>query len=253
MTDAVRVSEPLPLRSVRNVRDLGGYPFTAADGATGVTALGRFLRGGSLHGIRKHDIAALKSYGVVRIVDLRSPFELRFMPDSFSSGCRRDFEYISSPMLDQLNSSGFNGTLPERMSDVYRELLDDDAEDVRAVMEALGRPGCSLFHCRAGKDRTGVIAMLLLQLVGVDDAHIIADYTATQRYMGRGLRVQRAAVSVFLRREVPRCLFEAAPEEMERALAHLKGRYGDARTYLIGHAGCPEELVDGLTRRLQGR
>lgn len=248
----VYVSRPLPLRGVRNVRDLGGYPFTREDGSKGVTARGRFLRAGTLGGIRAEDIRALRQYGLRRVIDVRSNFELRLWPDPFARRRRTGIDYIHIPMLDQLNSSGFGGTLPERMSNVYRELLDDDGTSLRRVMEALDGPGCSLFHCRAGKDRTGVIAMLLLGLAGVDDAHIVADYAVTQRYMGRGLEAQRLGVSLLLRKPVPRCLFESDPAEMERTLSYLRERYGSARGYLIGHAGCAPELVDRLTARLRG-
>lgn len=79
--------------------------------------------------------------------------------------------------------------LPDRMLMVYKSLLDNDAPSIRCVMEAIdecGAGGCTLFHCRAGKDRTGVIAMLLLGLAGVSDEDIVADYAATQQYLGWG-------------------------------------------------------------------
>ena len=245
-------SVPLPLKSVRNVRDLGGYPFTAENGACGVTAFRAFVRAGSLRGISAGDIEALRQYGVRRIVDLRSPFELKHMPDDFSRGRRYDFEYVSVPMLDQLNSNGFGDALPERMSDVYIQLMDEDADDIRAAMEALDGEGASLFHCRAGKDRTGVIAMLLLGLAGVDDDFIVADYEVSDRYMGHGLQAQRLLVSLVLRKRAPKCLFESNPEEMRQALAHLHTTYGTARTYLHQKAACDPNLLDRITRKLQG-
>lgn len=245
-------SVPLPLKSIRSVRDLGGYPFTAADGACGTTAFRAFVRAGSLRGISAGDIEALRQYGVRRIIDLRSPFELKYQGDAFSKGKRTDFEYVSVPMLDQLNSSGFGDALPERMSDVYIQLLDEDADDISRVMTALDGDGASLFHCRAGKDRTGVVAMLLLGLTGVDDDHIVADYEASARYMGHGLQAQRLLVSLVLRKRAPKCLFESNPEEMLRALAHLHTTYGNARTYLEQKAGCDSTLLDRLTHKLQG-
>lgn len=248
----IHASVPLPLKSVNNVRDLGGYPFTTPDGAQGTTAFRAFVRAGSLRGISAGDIEALRQYGVRRIVDLRSPFELKYQPDAFSSGKRNDFEYVSIPMLDQLNSSGFGDALPDRMSDVYIQLLDEDFDDIRRVMEALAGEGASLFHCRAGKDRTGVIAMLLLGLAGVDDDRIVADYEVSDRYMGRGLLAQRLLVSLVLRKKAPACLFQSNPEEMRRALAHLHTTYGDARTYLKQKAGCDSTLLDRLTCKLRG-
>lgn len=255
----------LPLRRVRNVRDLGGYAYVAEDGTRGLTAYGLLLRAPSLRSLRQDGFAYLADYGcggLQRVVDLRSDFEVRHWPDPYAGG-RDGVAYTHVPMLDQLNSGGFREALPDRMFTVYKSLLDNEGASIRRVFEALAgavngavadasAAGCALFHCRAGKDRTGVIAMLLLGLAGVADEDIVHDYAATQRFLGRGLRAQRIAVSVLLRRRAPRCLFEAIPEEMELTLAHLHACYGSARTYLREVAGCSEELLACLTARLRG-
>lgn len=242
----------LPLKGARNVRDLGGYRFVAEDGRRGATAYGCFVRGASLRGLRPSDFGALERYGLTCVIDVRSNFELRHWPDPYARRPRAGVDYIHIPMLDQLNSTGLRGQLPACMFDVYRQLLDDDAQSIRRVFEALDHPGCVLFHCRAGKDRTGVIAMLLLGLAGVDDAQIVEDYAATGEYMSLGMHLQRAFVAVALRRRVPRSLFVAQPVEMERTLAHLHARYGSARSYLHDYAGCDAALLDRVAARLRG-
>lgn len=252
MENAVPTSRPLVLAGVRGVRDLGGLPYRDEAGNTGVTASHVFLRSGSLSRIRRRDIATLTAYGLRRVIDVRSNFELRLWPDPFAKRPVPSVEYVHIPMMDHLNSNGFQGLLPESMFASYRDLLEDDTAGFRTLAEALDASGCVLFHCRVGKDRTGVIAMLLQELVGVPDECIVADYAATQRYMGGFLRVQRIAVSIMLRKAVPRCLFEANPVEMERTLAYLRERFGGARRYLIEAAGCDPELVDLLARRLRG-
>lgn len=251
--DELHTSQPLPLKGVRNTRDLGGFTYMDEQGRAGRTAEHVFLRSGSLTRLTRADITYLRAYGLTRVIDVRSNFELRLWPDPFAKRPQPGVEYIHIPMMDQLNSNGFQGLLPESMFASYRDLLDNDAEGFRHLMEALGGPGCSLFHCRVGKDRTGVITMLLLGLAGVDRASIVADYAATQRYMGGFLRLQRLAVSVVVRRRVPRCLFEADPCEMERTIDYLDERYGGARRYLTETAGCPVELIDRITARLRGR
>lgn len=247
-------SQPLPLAGVRNTRDLGGFPFVDEQGRSGTTARGVFLRSGSLTRLTLRDRDELEAYGLVRVVDVRSNFELRFLPDPYARRPHPGVSYAHIPLMDQLNSNGFAGLLPESMFASYRDLLDGDAPNVGRVMAALDVPeGCVLFHCRVGKDRTGVICMLLLELAGVPRANIVADYAVTQNYMGGFLRLQRAAVSVALRRRVPRCLFEADPREMERTIDHLHGRYGGARRYLVEQAGCDPVLLDRLAARLRGR
>lgn len=248
----IHTSQPLPLKGARNLRDLGGFPFVDENGATGTTASGVFLRSGVLTHLRRSDIDALVEYGLVRVVDVRSNLELRIWPDPFCKKPRPGVEYVHIPMMDQMNSNGFQGLLPESMFASYRNLLDDDAEGFRQLMESLDGPGCVLFHCRVGKDRTGVIAMLLLELAGVPVENIAADYAATERYMGGFLRLQRVAVSILVRRKVPRCLFEADPEQMERTIAYLRERYGGARGYLVGAAGCDPALLDRIAAKLRG-
>lgn len=251
--NTLRTSTPLALRGVRNVRDLGGYPFTDEQGRQGFTKTHLFLRSGALGGLKRSDIEHLRSYGVRRVVDVRSNFELRIWRDPFAGGRVPGVDYIHIPLMDQLNSNGFQGLLPERMFNVYRDLIDNDQESFRTLFEVFDGEGCTLFHCRAGKDRTGVIAMLLLGLAGVGEGHIVADYAATGRYMGRGLKLQRLGVSILLRKKVPRCLFEADPHEMERTLAHINKTYGGIRRYLEEACTCPAPQLNRIAARLRGQ
>lgn len=250
------LNSTLELKGARNVRDLGGYPYSTGEGAAGTTAFGAFLRAGSLSGLRGADFARLERYGLRRVIDVRSSFETRHWPDPFAAAGHPGIEYVHIPMFDQLNSSGMRGQIPARMLDVYLRLLDDDADSLRRVFEALDlgdEPGCVLFHCRAGKDRTGVIAMLLLGLAGVSDEDIVRDYVATGSAMTPSMWAQRALVTIVLRKRVPRSLFVAHAEEMERTLEHLHERYGTARAYLEAYAGVAPDVLDRLTARLRSR
>lgn len=254
MSAPAHTSEPLPLRGAHNVRDLGGYSYVASDGVRGVTASHVYLRSGSLTRLTRHDRAVLRAYGLTRVIDVRSNLELKVFPDPYRRRPEPGVDYLHIPMMDQLNSNGFQGLLPESMFAVYRDLLDDGQPGFRALVDALDTaPGCTLFHCRVGKDRTGVIAMLLLDLAGVSEAEIVADYAVSERYMGGFLRLQRVGASILTRRIVPKCLFEAAPHEMERTYAYLYERYGGARRYLTEAVGCQPTAVERLARRLQGR
>ena len=245
----------LPLVRVRNVRDLGGYAYCAEDGSQGETAFGVFLRGPSLRRLGSRDFEVLRGYGqgLKCVVDLRSDFEARHWPDPYANG-RDVVTYVHIPMLDRLHAKGVRDAIPDRMSMVYKSLLDNDAQSIHGVMEAIdryGSGGCTLFHCRGGKDRTGVIAMLLLGLAGVTDADIVEDFAATQRYIGRGAGVQRVALSIATLRRAPRSLFEAVPVEMEQTLDYLHERYGSARAYLEDCAQVPASVLDRIARRLR--
>ena len=248
--------QQLPLVRVRNVRDLGGYAYRAEDGTRGETAFGVFLRGPSLRRLAPQDFEALRTYGqgLRCVIDLRSDFEARHWPDPYANN-RDGVRYVHIPMLDRLHAKGVRSAIPDRMSTVYKSLLDNDALSIREVMKVIdryGSDGCTLFHCRVGKDRTGVIAMLLLGLAGVSDADILEDFAATQRYLGRGTGVQRVALSIVTLRRAPRSLFEAVPAEMELTLEYLHEQYGSARAYLEDYAQVPSSVLNRIARRLQG-
>ena len=248
----IKVSEPLPLHGVRSARDLGGYPYESDCGARGYTATGTFLRSGSLFFLTRYDLRMLEAYGVTRIIDLRSPFELKLFPDSFCRGKHPEIDYVSVPMMDGINSHRVHDQVPDRMSDVYCGFLDNDSDSIRQVFEALDDDGCVLFHCRCGKDRTGVIAMLLLKLIGVDDDTVIADYAVSDRYSGRTMGLQRIGLRIIAHRSV-RALFESAPDEMERTLDHMYKEYGTAREYLEQVAEVPAATLDRLVARFSGQ
>lgn len=248
--------QQLALARVRNVRDLGGYAYRTEDGSQGETAFGVFLRGPSLRRLGSRDFEALRGYGqgLQCVIDLRSDFEVRHWPDPYANG-RDGVTYVHIPMLDRLHAKGIRDAIPDRMSTVYKSLLDNDAQSIHGVMEAIeryGSGGCTLFHCRVGKDRTGVIAMLLLGLAGVSDADILEDFAATQRYLGRGTGAQRMALSIATLRRAPRSLFEAVPAEMELTLDYLHERYGSARVYLEDCAQAPPSVLDRIAQRLRG-
>ena len=130
--------QQLPLARVRNVRDLGGCAYRAEDGSQGETAYGIFLRGPSLRKLTPGDYEYLQEYGegLKCVVDLRSDFEVGHWPDPYARG-RDGVAYVHVQMLDQLNSGKFRDALPDRMSTVYKGLLDNHASSIRRVMESI--------------------------------------------------------------------------------------------------------------------
>ena len=152
------------LGKMLNLRDLGGYP--AAEGRT--TRWGVLLRGDNPMGLSDGDAAWLLGHGFTTIIDLRSPAEQEFLPDELAN--RPGFSYHFIPMSggeklpneEELIGLGYFRTLERK--EIVREVLETIAD----------APGGVLFHCMAGKDRTGCIAALLLTLAGVDRLDILA-------------------------------------------------------------------------------
>ena len=147
----------IPLGKMNNLRDLGGYP--AGDG---VTVWERFLRGDNPAGLSEQDIQWLRERDITTIVDLRSGEELARQPDQLRG--QPGFLYHHCPLV------GIE-KLPNLEADIgraYFEAMDRLTCGGRAMRILAAAPGGVLFHCTAGKDRTGILAMLLLSLaIGV--------------------------------------------------------------------------------------
>ena len=129
------------------------------------------------------DVQALLAYGVGCVIDLRSENETAAAPSVFRG--QPGVAYYTVPLLDEAASSGFTGALPKGMGAVYQALLDRNAADFARIVHLLAAhlDKVTLFHCTAGKDRTGVTAMLLLALAGVPREAIVADYAVSEQNM----------------------------------------------------------------------
>ena len=162
----------LPLAHTLNTRDLGGYPITPK----GQTRYGRFLRSDLPVLLSDEEAARLLQAGITTIIDLRSFEELDRQPSFFAG--RPGFDYHHFPL-------GM-GRPPMDETDIgssYLGMLDDPAV-IRGIMTLFARADTGfLYHCTAGKDRTGMISALLLSLVNVSMPDILADYQVTHTYI----------------------------------------------------------------------
>ncbi|NSW52505.1 MAG: tyrosine-protein phosphatase [Anaerolineae bacterium] len=185
-------SHRLPLRSINNLRDLGGYP--AADGKT--VRRGLLYRSGHLGKVSRGDAAKLAALQLHTVIDFRSAEEKQRHPDRLPAG--HAIRVLELPILDEGNAAmmqdmrrryeqnDFDGLdTVAVMAHTYRQFPLDfhDAyrQFVQAVLEANGQP--VLWHCTAGKDRAGFAAALLLRLLGAEYAVIEQDYLLSGKYI----------------------------------------------------------------------
>ena len=103
-----------------------------------------------------------------------------------------------------------------------------------------------MFHCTAGKDRTGVFAAIVLGALGVDDQAVLEDYKLTNQTMDLLFERLRAIPG---NEQRPRESFEAQPKALEEVLASLRNGYGAAEGYLKAH-GVEEPTIDQLKTHL---
>jgi len=117
---------------------------------------------------------------------------------------------------------------------LYEVLLDTSGPELcaalRTVTECAERREPLLFYCKAGKDRTGLVAMLLLSVMGATDEQIVEDYYLSD--LNRKMALGDIAKDDELRK-LDKSIFNGAPREaMEHVLSYIRGRYGDRDGYL---------------------
>ncbi|MDR2909419.1 MAG: tyrosine-protein phosphatase [Oscillospiraceae bacterium] len=218
-----------------NVRDLGGYK--GRDGKT--VRYRRFIRAGSLMGLTPEGRQELLELGVSCVVDFRSRYELSVMPDPIMGDEAFDWHHI--PMLDYINSNREGSPVfPDSLEEMYTGMLAEAKEGFKKFFAlcADSAHGCFLYHCTAGKDRTGVASMLLLSLAGVTEDDIIEDYAHSEKLLpdfGKG----------------PPHLHRSPPEVMEHVLSHLDHRYGGPAGYL-DRIGVTPSQREAVTAKLIG-
>ncbi len=180
----------LELEEGINFRELGGY--LTEDGRK--IKWHKLLRCGSMAQLTKNDVDYLDQYGVRYIIDLRSPEESNYSPDKypdkaqyfqdtvypFSFSLFKNLGIINNMRLGASNMDFGRQTYLQMLLDphaqaAYRKmfnvLLENDKEGESVV-----------FHCTAGKDRTGVAAFLILSALGVSEKQIVEDYLYTNLF-----------------------------------------------------------------------
>lgn len=227
-----------------NFRDLGGY--AAGDGRR--VRWRRVFRSDSLGPVTPADASHLtEELGLVSVVDLRSTHEV----EKEGRGALVDaaVEYHHLPLFEVV--PGVRPEWPDTLHDLYRTLLRDSADRVAAVLGVIATAEAHpvVFHCVAGKDRTGVVAAVLLGLLGVSKDDIVSDYALTQEIMPVMLERWRRSSDRPDEKEFPAHVLQAEAHTMRRLLDLLDEDYGSVTGYARA-GGVTDEVVGALRAHL---
>lgn len=241
----------LPLSGTYNIRDLGGYP-----AGTAMTQWRRVLRADALHRLDEAGLAALISAGVRTVIDLRHADELESAASPFST--HEAVRYINISLFDRVTppapGAEGNGPRTDRLLEIYKRALAERKQAIRDVLAAIADApeGVVIFHCTAGKDRTGIIAALLLAVSGVDEETILADFALTGKMIApmiaelvEGARARGADIESFMP------LLACEPQTMRALLAHIAEGHAGISAYLET-VGLDADTQSRLKRRLLG-
>lgn len=245
----------LPLTGLHNARDLGGYP--TRSGKT--TQFARFVRSEVPKSLTQEDMDFLRGYGIKTSVDFRGPNEIERHPSQL-----QNLDWIVYRSCPAFNKQVAMGSSPEALkmkkldafvkwSEKYCEMLDMCRDWVKDTLEFMSDcPGCVLFHCTTGKDRTGIVSALLLSLAGVPDPDIIADYCVSQIYL--------VPVYEQLQGSLPAAhedgtvdfsdpFFRTEPENMALMMKYINDSFGSTEAY-VKACGVSQNVIDRLRSRL---
>lgn len=231
-----------PLRNVKNVRDLGGVP--TLDGK--VTKWGKFIRAASLDDSKDDDLAYLKKLGVTAIIDLRREGEINPKLSSIEK-IKEEFDYYNISLAGdrEFRKEDIERIIKKEVSigRTYINLIDN-YKAIRQIMEVFANnDGVSLFHCQEGKDRTGIISMILMGLSDVGRSDIIADYEISSALLGYIERYDEDdELSIFR---------ITSPYNMREAYDYILRKYKTFDDYLL-YAKVDRYTIDKIREKLAG-
>ncbi len=231
----------IALEGAVNFRDLGGY----ATGDRMRTRWRTLFRADGLGELTEADLSVLRALGIRTVIDLRSEQELergRFDVDA------HPVAFHHFPFMEELPDAEEFDRRPGFLGSQYREFLSDAGGQIRAALEVLAAPHAlpAVFHCTAGKDRTGVLSAIVLSLLGVDEPTVVADYALSGEAMLR-LRAKLILKYPEGRESIENLdeVFSAEPAQMQQLLDHLRERYGTVDAY-VARLGTGPAVVAGL-------
>ncbi len=224
------------LENLYNVRHLGDIKTLNGE----VTKKYKYIRGSAKGSLNDEEKAHFYNLGTRVIVDLRYTNEITKSPSPL-----RDYEdtkYYHVDMMGefwQMREKGYAD-----LSDLYIDLLDDSQAKIKEVFKIFinHKDEGIYFHCTAGKDRTGIIVMLMLSLINVPHQVIVDNYSESYEHN------RHRPGYKFMKEEWIRFTW-SKPEYIEKAIKHLNDKYGGSLKYLE-HIGLTNEEINTLKASL---
>lgn len=215
-----------------NMRDVGGKNNRFGD----LIITKKILRSELPNKLSDEQVDSLYYLNIKNIIDLRNDDEIKLRPDRFASDKR--FNYYHFPLAD--------GRLPKDLDDVYlsyKEMLESRI-NITNIFEILA---CSengiLYHCTAGKDRTGVLTMLILKTLDVDDELIVKDYVLSAELLKKQLEEYARTFEYDISE-----IITPNASTMYKMLDYIKNEFGGIQGYL-NSCGITDDIINKVRNK----
>lgn len=215
LMESVVVKRKSLLQTTLNTRELGGYPTVTGK----ITKYDSFVRSDEVIYPTQEDATYLIEHHITNIIDLRGKKDVLERPNGFAHS--KEFLYLNCPIeegsrvpesIEAVSQSYIKIANAVHMIDVFRQIAHAE--------------GGVLFHCTAGKDRTGVVSAILLCHAGVSDADVIENYMLTKEYnLERFKWAHKCFPEVDMRIVIPNEMY------IKEFLRYFRELYEDTSTY----------------------
>ena len=257
----------MKLKKLDNTRDLGGFPTESGK----KIKKGKLIRSGRLHKLPECTIRALENMHITTIVDMRIDRERLEYPGTQIDGAKHvhlplvctattgitHTKSMASTMLNESKRIKTEfGTADNYMNSVY-EIILFDGESQKKLREffdlVIADENCIIWHCNAGKDRTGICAMLLEYLLGVDEKLIVEDYVISGKFQSKKRFWQKAGLVIapipHRFKQILYALMNAKPQYIQGAIDEIKRRYGTVVDYCKQALNITDEEIELLKNK----
>ena len=241
----------IDLDDASNIRDLGGYKTKKGK----ITVDGLLFRAAGLNQLSEASVALLLHKGIITDVDLRRTEEVDERPDLL--GRSDKINYIRHNIVGDLPTfpdEKLEGTLEPNLEiliewyhKTYAGWLENSKPAIKEALTTLFNPDNlpALYHCEAGKDRTGIISALILSVCGVEGKIVAEDYGLSAKYLIDRYFEEQAPPSrtrenyTWLDYQNENC----SPKVMIKIMDYIKTVYGGTENYIVS-LGITKETIE---------
>ncbi len=240
-------------------RDLGGIKNKEGK----VIKSNMIVRGKSLYKISNEEIEKVKSYKLAKVIDLRTAVESDEKPNTVIDGIK----YLHMPIFKE-KTAGITHEKEENklkmlmnmvsIENLYKLMVTDkySIEQLKNIIHEIINSDTYpvLFHCTAGKDRTGVVAMLLLNILDVDEKTIMNNYLEINKKHKPKANLFYALINILMwNKELAikaRSYYMVHESYLETAIAAIKETYGTIENYIKEALGVTDEMKQSFKNKV---
>ncbi|WP_040397526.1 tyrosine-protein phosphatase [Anaerococcus senegalensis] len=220
--EKIKYLKILPFENIKNARSLGGYP--TYDGK--ITSWDSFIRSANLDSLTENDMALLKDLNVSTIIDLRREEETKNNGEKIEI-IKNNFTYKQISLMPlPMKQEDIQKIIERKISigNSYISLIDNFSA-IKEILEILAfADGSVLYHCQEGKDRTGIISMILLLIANSPREIIMADYEVSSANLGY--------IDMFKAEEAESIFRITSPYNIKEAMDYIISKYKNIEFYL---------------------